>query len=125
MIQLDLRSGVPISDQIVNGFIRLRAAGVLAADQQLPSVRALASSLSVNPNTIQKAYGILESKGIVYSVKGRGSFIAGDNAAERAVREDAEKTLAEAVKHAGELGLTRDDVLKIVDNIFSEREDKK
>ena len=74
MFQLDLKSGTPICDQIVSGFIRLKAIGVLRTNDQLPSVRALASKFSVNPNTIQKAYAILESKGIIYSVKGKGSL---------------------------------------------------
>ncbi len=117
MIQLDLKSGVPICDQIVNGFIRLRALGALGADEQMPSVRSLASSLSVNPNTIQKAYGLLEAKGIIYSVKGRGSFISGDNAAENAVRKAAELQLSEAIKGALELGLCRRDIEEIVDDI--------
>ena len=56
MLQLDYKSGVPICDQIVKGFIRMRALGLVESGEQLPSVRALAVELSVNPNTIQKDY---------------------------------------------------------------------
>ncbi len=123
MLQLDLKSGIPICDQIVNGFIRLKALGALSADEQMPSVRALASKLSVNPNTIQKAYAILEAKGIIYSVKGRGSFISGDTAAEAAVRISAEKALLEALHSARELGLTREDILNAVNKEFFTKEE--
>ena len=58
MFQLDFKSSVPISEQIVNGIIKLKALGVLKGGEQLPSVRALASKFSVNPNTVQKSYSI-------------------------------------------------------------------
>ena len=60
MFELDLKSGVPICDQIVNGFIRLKALGLISAGEQMPSVRSLALKFSVNPNTVQKAYSVLE-----------------------------------------------------------------
>ena len=68
MLKLNYKSGVPICDQIVNGFVRMKALGLVESGEQLPSVRALAVELGVNPNTIQKAYQILESNGIIYSV---------------------------------------------------------
>ena len=71
MLQLNFKSGVPICDQIVNGFIRMKALGLVESGEQLPSVRQLAVKLGVNPNTIQKAYQILESSGVIYSVKGK------------------------------------------------------
>lgn len=114
MIQLDYKSSVPICDQIVNGIIRLKAIGVLQAGSQLPSVRQLAMQLSVNPNTIQKAYGLLEANGIVCSVKGKGSFISGDADAERAVMERAKANFLEAVAAARELGLTNEQLTALI-----------
>ena len=114
MFQLDLKSGTPICDQIVSGFIRLKAIGFLKPDDQLPSVRALASKFSVNPNTIQKAYAILESKGIIYSVKGKGSFFSDDAAADIAVIKAAKKDFKAAVRAANELGLTESELNGIV-----------
>lgn len=116
MFQLDLKSGVPICDQIVNGFIRLKALGVLKDDEQLPSVRVLAAKFSVNPNTIQKAYAILEQRGIIYSVKGKGSFISGDSEASKAVISEAKHQFLKAVEAAFELGLTPDDLKSIIDD---------
>ena len=86
MFQLDLKSGVSICDQIVNGFIRLKALGAIKGGEQMPSVRVLASRFSVNPNTVQKAYAILEANGIIYSVKGKGSFMSDDEDASFAIK---------------------------------------
>ena len=120
MIQLDYKSGVPICDQIVNGFIRLKALGVMHGAEQLPSVRALASKLSVNPNTVQKAYAILESRGIIYSVKGKGSFLSDDDRAYDAVHENAVRSFEEAVDHAAELGLKREELIGIINDKFND-----
>lgn len=118
MIQLDLKSGVPICDQIVNGFIRLKALGVMRGGEQMPSVRALASRLSVNPNTVQKAYAILEANEIIYSVKGKGSFLSDDDRASVAVLENARNSFADAVRSAKQLGLREDELVKIVSESF-------
>ena len=114
MIQLDYKSSVPICDQIVNGVIRLKALGVLKSGTQLPSVRQLAEQLSLNPNTIQKAYGILETNGILCSVKGKGSFISGDENAEAAVLARAKANFREAVAKARELGLTDAQLMEMI-----------
>lgn len=114
MFQLDFKSGVPICDQIVNGFIKLKALGVLKGGEQLPSVRALASKFSVNPNTVQKSYAILEANGIIYSVKGKGSFISDDEAASNAVLESAKQEFASAVRHAADLGLSTTEMIDII-----------
>ena len=114
MFQLDFKSGVPICDQIVNGFIKLKALGVLKRGDQLPSVRALASKFSVNPNTVQKSYAILEANGIIYSVKGKGSFISDDETAANAVLQSARQEFIAAVCHAVDLGLSTDEMINLV-----------
>ncbi len=115
MFQLDLKSGTPICDQIVSGFIRLKAIGVLKPDDQLPSVRALASKFSANPNTIQKAYAILESKGIIYSVKGKGSFISDDENSYIAIKEAALGDVAQAAKNALEVGVSKNEIIAVIE----------
>ena len=107
MLQLNYKSGVPICDQIVNGFIRMKALGLSKGGDQLPSVRQLALELCVNPNTIQKAYQMLESAGVIYSVKGKGSFFSDDAAADMAVIKAAKKDFRAAVQSAVELGMTK------------------
>lgn len=78
MIIIDYSDKRPIYEQIVERFQTLIISGVMAADEKLPSVRALAVDLSINPNTIQRAYMELERDGFIYSVKGRGNFVKKD-----------------------------------------------
>ena len=120
MFQLDLKSGVPICDQIVNGFIKMKALGLISGGDQLPSVRSLALEFSVNPNTVQKAYTILESGGIIYSVKGRGSFVSDDEDAHSAIIKRAKADFSAAVKSARELGLDSSVLKEIICDIYKE-----
>lgn len=125
MFQLDFKSGVPICDQIVNGFIKLKALGILKGGDQIPSVRALASKFSVNPNTVQKSYAILEANGIIYSVKGKGSFISDDENATNAVLESARQNFIAAIRHALELGLTANDMINLINETTAKEESDK
>lgn len=76
MIQLNYRDAKPIYEQIKDGLKHLLLSGAVAAGEKLPSVRELASSLAINPNTIQRAYKELENEGYIYSVSGKGTFAA-------------------------------------------------
>ena len=76
MIQLNYRDARPIYEQVKDGFRHLIIQGVMEKDEKLPSVRELATSLTINPNTIQRAYRELEQEGYVYTIPGRGSFVA-------------------------------------------------
>ena len=78
LIYVDLRSRRPIFEQIVDSVRDLALRGLMQPDEHLPSVRALAAELAINPNTIQKAYGELERQGVIYSLAGRGNFISPD-----------------------------------------------
>ena len=81
MISLNYRDSRPIYEQIRDGLRKLIVTGALSADEKLPSVRALAAQLAINPNTIQRAYNELEGEGYIYSVPGKGSFAAANAAA--------------------------------------------
>ena len=116
LIQLDYKSGVPIYDQL----IRLKMLGALKAGDALPSVRALAAKLSINPNTVQRAYQMLEEKGIIYSAPGKGSFIAEDNESEQNIKKIAVAELKKAMELAISRGLTSDDITKLTDELFKE-----
>lgn len=76
MFQLDLTSHKSIYEQVVDKFKELIMTDVLACDAKLPSVRELSSMLSINPNTVQKAYRELEREGFCYSAAGRGTFVS-------------------------------------------------
>ena len=77
MILLDYKDRRPIYEQIVEKLSDLMVRGILAENTPLPSVRALVTDLSINPNTVQRAYLELERRGYIYSQKGKGSFVAG------------------------------------------------
>ena len=76
MIQLDLKSRKSIYEQVIDGFKELITRGVLHAGDKLPSVRELSRTLTVNPNTIQKAYRQLEADRYIYTVSGLGCFVS-------------------------------------------------
>lgn len=122
MLQIDYKSGISICDQIVNGFIRLIAVGVLNTDDAMPSVRSMALKLSVNPNTIQKAYTILEERGVIYSVKGKGSFVANDKDTKNAIFENEKEKLKQAILSAYNVGFPEEEIAKITNEVYKKGE---
>ncbi len=88
MLNLDYRDARPIYEQVRDGLRRLMVTGAIREGEKLPSVRTLASSLAINPNTIQRAYEALEAEGYLYSVPGKGSFAAPHTGVDRGRREE-------------------------------------
>ena len=88
MLSIDYRDARPIYEQVKDGLRRLVVTGVIAEGEKLPSVRTLASSLAINPNTIQRAYEALEAEGYIYSVTGKGSFAAPRSGVEQSRRAE-------------------------------------
>lgn len=76
MFQLNYRDNLPIYAQIKEQLRKLIVTHVIAPDEKLPSIREVATSLAINPNTIQRAYRELESEGYIYTITGKGSFAA-------------------------------------------------
>jgi GntR family transcriptional regulator len=102
MFELDMRSRKPIYEQLVDKIKELIMNEVVKPDEQLPSVRTLATELTINPNTIQKAYRELETQGFIYSIKGKGSFVNPNNQIKDiekivAVKKELEKLILEAL----------------------------
>ena len=99
MISLNYRDSRPIYEQIKDELRKLIVTGALSRDEKLPSVRALAAQLAINPNTIQRAYNELEGEGYIYSVPGKGSFASanagGDENRKRELMEKVRELLAE------------------------------
>ena len=88
MLNLDYRDARPIYEQVKDGLRRLMVTGVIREGEKLPSVRTLAGTLAINPNTIQRAYEALEAEGYLYSVPGKGSFAAPHTGVDRGRREE-------------------------------------
>ena len=126
MITVDLRSRKPIYEQIVDNVKTLVLTGLLKPDEQLPAVRKLAVDLTINPNTIQKAYAILEAQQIVYSIPGRGIFISGETEDLLSVKRleiiGAFKTQLE---EAEAVGISKDEIISLVDATYSKNQSEK
>ena len=88
MLSLDFRDARPIYEQVKDGLRRLMVTGVIREGEKLPSVRAMASTLAINPNTIQRAYESLEAEGYLYSVPGKGSFAAPNTGVDQSRRNE-------------------------------------
>ena len=111
VIQLNHRDGRPIYEQVRDGLRQLLVVGAIQPGDKLPSVRALAGQLAINPNTIQRAYEALEQEGYV-SVPGKGSFAA---QREEIDRTRLEELLARLDELAGELlylGVTPEEIAR-------------
>ena len=120
MIGIDLQNRKPIYEQIVERFQTLIVNGVLEPDSQMPSVRSLAMELSINPNTIQKAYSVLEQQGYIYPVKGRGNFVSGDVGLKKRKQDTVFAELQELVKKARELEIDEETFLEKARQFFKE-----
>ena len=125
MFELDMKSRKAISDQIIDNMKELIVSGVLPADSRISSVRELAGQLLVNPNTVQKAYRILESQGYIYTIKGRGTFVSDTETLRLDERElqAAENSLRDSISKLYHLGLSRQEARDIIGKIFDERSD--
>lgn len=116
MIVIDYRDRRPIYEQVVERFQELILKSILEPDSQLPSVRNLAMELSINPNTIQRAYSELERQGYIYSVKGKGSFVAESDRLVLKKREEILNEVAELAKVAKEYGIKKDEFISAFTN---------
>ena len=110
MISLNYRDARPIYEQVKDGLRHLVVTGALQAGDKLPSVRALASNLAINPNTIQRAYESLEQEGYLYSVQGKRSFAAPQTDVNRDRRERLLKQFDDSAAELLFLGLTPDEL---------------
>ena len=123
MILLDYRDKRPIYEQVVDKLERLIIGGGLEANYKMPSVRSLALELSVNPNTIQRAYAQLEQEGYIYTVTGRGSFVAHECEWRSGKLEEVTKSLEEVLQRAKEAGMDRETAVQVFERIFKEARD--
>ena len=110
MLQLNYRDPRPIYEQVKSEFRRLILSGALPRGEKLPSVRELAGSLAINPNTIQRAYRELEAEGCIISMPGKGSFVADAADIARQKRQAAEQALRQALADLRALGCAAEEM---------------
>ena len=124
MIFIDYKSRKPIYEQIIDNIKSLIVSGVMKRDEQLPSVRQLAQELAINPNTIQKAYTELEREGIIYSLKGRGSFVGSSLQELRTVQQkELLERLAELSADLYRLQVPQQDVWAVVQQVYERQKE--
>ncbi len=122
MISLDYKDGRTIHEQIEARFRELIVNGILQPDEQMPSVRELSVSLTVNPNTVQRAYKKLEAEGFIYSVKGKGSFVSAVGDVKNTERiNEIYNTLTDAVKELMYLGEDKEKIDNIIRNVYLQK----
>lgn len=122
MFSIDPMSRCPVYEQLIEQIERYILTGIIKEGEQLPSVRNLSVSLSVNPNTIQKAYSDLDSRKIIFSVPGKGCFVSED--AKKLLGKYRRKQLGELEELLAELkiaGISKQEVSEIMQKIFDER----
>lgn len=115
MFDIDLQSRVPIYEQLYKKTVELIIKGILKENDQLPSVRILAKETGVNPNTVAKAYQELERNKIIYSVSGRGSFVAktGDSSVKDYILSDFDEKAYEAMR----IGISKEELKERIEGL--------
>lgn len=118
MIVIDYQDRRPIYEQVVEKFQILILNGILEADEQMPSVRKLAMDLSINPNTIQKAYTMLEQQGYIYPVKGKGAFVAKKETLLHQKKEVYWKEYYNLIQKGREIGIAKEEFLRKINEFW-------
>ena len=115
MIILDYKDRRPIYEQVAEKLEELMLLGILGENEPLPSVRSLAMELSINPNTIQRAYAELERQGYIYTVKGKGSFVAENSVMKEKRTKDLLIQVSEVIDEAIRLGISGEEIKNMVE----------
>ncbi|MDF2510307.1 MAG: GntR family transcriptional regulator [Herbinix sp.] len=118
MIIINYKDRRPIYEQVVERFKELIIKGALEPNSQLPSVRSLAMDLSINPNTIQRAYAELERQGFIYSVKGKGSFTAANDLLSQQKRNEILRGLEQVAMEARSIGISEEDLISKIKQTY-------
>lgn len=120
MILLDYQDRRPIYEQVVEKFRILILSGALPPGERMPSVRQLAMELSINPNTIQRAYMELEQQSLIYPVKGRGNFVADSQSVLDAGISSLKQELSALVKKGKSMGVQEQELQEMLHNCYEE-----
>ena len=115
MIILDYKDRRPIYEQVIEKMEELMMLGALKENEPLPSVRSLAMDLSINPNTIQRAYAELERRGYIYVVKGKGSFVADNSKMRENKKNEILTQFSELIDEAIRLGISGQEMKRLVE----------
>ncbi len=123
MFSVDARSKQPIYQQIMDQIVLLVSTGVLNSGEQLPSIRDLAMSLGINPNTVARAYTELELRGVIDTIPKKGAFIA-DISLTKEIKAEARTALADLFTSYRKLGLAAEEIRSLAEEAFSHAENQ-
>ncbi|NLJ16025.1 MAG: GntR family transcriptional regulator [Clostridiales bacterium] len=117
MFSLNLQSGIPIYEQLVKRVSELVISGSLLPDDKMPTIREVAKNLGVNPNTVQKAYQILEHMDLIYSIPGKGSYVKDSSKSIEIIKDEIIDKFKlqgrEAIRH----GITKEELKLAIDSL--------
>lgn len=118
MFKLDVQNGKPIYEQLMDKLKELMINEVLQEHNQLPSIRILAQELTINPNTIQKAYKQLESDGFIYTLPGKGNFVAPPKSLKNSLKEEKIRNeLSRVLAEAQYIGIDKQEIYRLIKDI--------
>ena len=123
MIVIDYRDKRPLYEQVAEKIAHLIICGVLESNAKLPSVRSLAMDLSVNPNTIQRAFAQLEQDGYIYTVVGRGNYVTDSQEWRKGRLLEISAELKTSLQHARDAGLPYEQTLSLAKEVYEEKKE--
>ena len=118
MFLVDQKSEIPVFKQIEKQVIEFISIGVLDKNEQLPSVRSVASDLGINPNTVAKAYKELEEAGYVYSQKGKGCFVSNDDSSNQ-IKSELLNDLKIEIENLKKHQIEKEDIIELIERIYA------
>lgn len=123
MILLDYRDKRPLYEQVEEKLEHLIVCGVLKPNTKMPSVRSLAVELSINPNTIQRAYAALEQAGFLYTIVGRGNFVSPESNWQSSKHKALKNDFTKIIEQALEAGMTPASLQQILDQTITKQKE--
>lgn len=122
MLSLNYKDPRPIYEQVRDSLRQLILTGAIAPEEKLPSVRELAGSLAINPNTIQRAYRELERMGLIYTVAGKGAFASADGSAAVRRKEELLSAIGDATEELKSIGCPAAEIETLIRRVYGEEE---
>lgn len=124
MLSINYKDPRPIYEQIRDALRQLILSGAIGPGEKLPSVRELAASLAINPNTIQRAYRELEHLGLIYTQPGKGAFAAQDKAAVQRRKEELLEQLERIARELKTLSAEAGEIQEMIERVYGGEETK-
>jgi len=117
MFSISIKGGSPIYEQLCTRITELISTGSMQKDEKLPAVREVAKQLGVNPNTVQKAYQLLEQQGLIYSVPAKGSYVSPTEDGVISLRKRAMNSFIQSAKFALGCGIEKEALTEALGHI--------